>query len=376
MFLVVLRQMRLERLRTCVRILAIAAIVAIVLILEGFLAGFYEQLRAAVMNRGGDLIVTQAGISNFMATRSILPQVARLQVEEVEGVAATHPLTGLSAIYRRDDRLTPILILVYDTAGGPVNIVDGHGITGDREIVIDRSLAARYDLRPGSTMEISGFAFTVAGVSANSSAFMTPFAFVNYDDLIDFYFESDIAEDIATFPLLSLVLVDVRPGEDPAAVAARIEDHVELADVFRPGDLAASDVGLGRDMMGPILGLLLAVSYLIGVLVIGMFTFAAVSGRLRELGVMRALGVRARALGAAVLLEAMLLTLVALPVGVGAAIAISAIIHELGPVYVLLPAEPAAVARTFVASLVFASAGALLPVRAIARIDPSLVFRS
>jgi len=372
----VMRQMRFEGLRTLLRVLAIAALIGTILILEGFLAGFYEQLRTAVTRRGGDLIVTQAGISNFIAARSILPQATRLQVEEIEGVERVHPLTGLSIIYDQAGRRTPIMMLVYDTAGGPVEIIAGHPIAGDREIIIDQALATKYGLSPGSVMDISAFAFTVAGVSANSASFLTPFIFANYDDLIDFYFESDVAEDIATFPLLSFLLVDVAAGQDPRVVATRIEDRIGLADVYQPSELAMRDERLGREMMGPILGLLLAVSYGIGVLVVSLFTFAAVSGRTRELGVMRALGVKARSLGLMVFAESVLLTALAIPVGVGIAIAASAMIHNAAPVYVLLPAEPAAVARTVLACLAFAAVGALIPIRGISRIDPSLVFRS
>lgn len=376
MLVLVFRQLRLESGRTILTVLAIAAVIAEILILEGFLAGLYEQMRTAVLNRGGDLVVTQAGISNFIAARSILPQVSRLQVEEIEGVKVAHPLTGISVIYEQDGRRTPIIVLVYDTAGGPTAIVTGEGDPVERGIVVDRALAIKYDLSPGDPIRISDFEFTVSGVSTNSSAFMTPFAFITYDDLIDFYFESDVAADIATFPLLSFLLVEVEPGAEPLAVAARIEEHVEAADVFLPGELARKDENLARELMGPILGLLLAVSYGIGVLVVGMFMFAAVRGRLRNLGVLKALGFRQRVLGTAVILEAVVLTLVALPIGILLAMVIAGIIDRIAPVYLILATEPAAVARTAAACLAFAALGAFVPVRAIANIDPAIVFRS
>jgi len=376
MLSIVWRRMRFEWPRTVLRVLAIGGVIGTILILEGFLAGFYSQLRTAVVRRGGDLVVTQAGIPNFIGARSILPQVTRLQVEAVEGVAAAHPLTGLSIIYEQNGRRTPILLVVYDSAGGPLDIVEGHPIEGDREIVIDRSIAVKHGLSPGDTITLSDFDFTIAGVSANESSFLTPFAFVNYDDLIDFYFESDIADDIATFPLLSFLTVDVEPGADPTAVARRIEEAVPAADVYAPRDLALRDESLGREMMGPILNLLLVVTYGIGILVVGMFMFAAVSARRRELGVLRALGAPVRLLRRAVLAEAIALTVMALPVGLAIALGVAALMQQLAPVYVLLPAEPVPVVRTIVACLVFAALGALLPVRSLSRVDPSLVFRS
>ncbi|HEY5622558.1 MAG TPA: FtsX-like permease family protein, partial [Gammaproteobacteria bacterium] len=282
----------------------------------------------------------------------------------------------ISVIYERDGRRTPIIVLVYDSAGGPTDIVAGKRVPAERGIIIDRALAVKYDLAPGDPMTISDFVFTVSGISANSSAFLTPFAFITFDDLIDFYFESDIGADIATFALLSFLLVETEPGAGLAEVAARIEEQVSVADVYLPSTLAARDERLGREMLGPILGLLLVVSYGIGVLVVGMFMFVAIRGRIRDFGVLKALGFRTRSRSSSALLEALLLPLLALPVGIALAQAIASIIHATAPVYLILPTEPQGIGRTALAALAFAALGALVPVRAIARIDPAMVFRS
>ncbi len=225
-------------------------------------------------------------------------------------------------------------------------------------------------------MMISDFEFTVSGVSTNSSAFFTPFAFISFDDLIDFYFSSDVAADIATFPLLSFLLVEIEPDHDPAAVAARIEQSVESADVFPPAMLATRDENLGREMMGPILGLLLLASYLIGVLVVGMFLFLSVRGRLRELAVLKALGFRTVSLSLGAVFEATFLTLMALPLGILLAGVVAQVIHANAPLYLILATDPTGIARTASAAIVFAIVGALVPVRTIASVDPAVVFRS
>jgi putative ABC transport system permease protein len=375
MWILTYRQFRHNAGRTALMVLAIGAVVSEILILEGFLAGMYAQLRSTVLNRGGDIVLTQAGISNFIAVRSILPQLTRLDVEDVAGVKVAHPLTAMSAIYNRDGRKTPIIILVFDDAGGPTNIISGNPISGDREIIIDKSLAKKYGFSVGDPIEISDFTFTIAGISTNSSAFFTPFAFINYDDLIDFYLESEIAADIATFPFLSFLLVDIEPGADPREVAQRIEDSVAAADVFLPDQLAQKDEAMGRDLLGPILGLLLFVSYAIGTLVVGMFMFTAVRARMRSIGVLKALGFGPAALSMAVFSEAWVLTLLAIPVGIVLAIAIASVITTIAPVYLILAAEPAAVARTTLAFLAVAGLGAVAPIRQILQVDPAIVFR-
>ena len=49
---------------------------------------------------------------------------------------------------------------------------------------------------------------------------------------------------------------------------------------------------------------------------------------------------------------------------------------QFAPVYLILPREPAALARTAVVCLALAGLGALAPVRLIAGMDPAVVFRS
>lgn len=362
--------------RTSLTVLAIAAIIAEILILEGFLAGMYTQLRNAVLRRGGDVIVTQAGIANFIAARSILPQLSREQVEALDGVRAVHPMTAISVVHDKGGRKTPMIIFVYDTAGGPQEFIAGSEATGSRDIVIDQALAARYGYTLGDTIEISEYDFTISGISKNTSAFFTPFAFITYDGMIDFYLESDIADDIATFPLLSFLLVDTGPDADPAAIAARITREIEDSWAILPIDLAERDERLGREMVGPILGLLRWVSYAIGALVIGIFMFAVVRSRLRAFGVLRALGFTQLRLGASVVAEAVAMTLIAFPVGTITAYAIAGLIHRVAPVYLVEPLEPAALARTLAVALVLAVLGALAPVRSVARQDPAIVFRS
>lgn len=63
----------------------------------------------------------------------------------------------------------------------------------------------------------SVFEFTITGITRGASAYFSAFGFVRFDDLIDFYFESDLAADVSTFPLLSFLLVEL---EDGAALGA------------------------------------------------------------------------------------------------------------------------------------------------------------
>jgi putative ABC transport system permease protein len=376
MLRLVYRQLILDPWRTALTVTAVAAVVAVILVLEGFTEGLLAQLRNTVTERNADLIISQEGIANLTAARSILPQFARRDVEAVEGVAAAHPLTSMLAIYEQNGRSTPILFFVHDAGGGPRKFVAGGPAETARDIVIDRSLARKYGLQPGDAFVLSGFEFRIAGITAGAAVLFTPIAFARFDGLIDFYFESDLADDISTFPLLSYLLVELAPGADRAAVAERIEAAVPAGDVFLPERLAENDADLGRAMFGPILDLLVGIAYLIGILVIAIIMFSAVGARRRSLGVLKALGFSPGFLGLGVVLEAQILALAAFPVGLLLAAGIAAAVEAAVPLYLVLPLEPVPTIRTAIATLVFAALGALAPLGLIRRVDPGLVFRS
>jgi hypothetical protein len=294
---------------------ALAAAIAAILIFEGLLEGLVAQSRDAVLNRGADVIVTQAGVKSLTLARSILPQSARSEVEVIDGVSIAHPLTGIPVIYVEGDERAALLRFVYDTGGGPARLIAGQDISAPRGIIVDQSFAERFGLAVGDPLVISDFEFTISGVTHGASAYFSAFGFVRYDDLIDFYFESDLADDISTFRLLSFLLVDLDDGADRENVAAAIEAAVTSADVYTPQALADEDEALSRSLLGPIIAFLIAASYVSGAPVIGIIMFAAVDARRREFGVIKALGYPNRFLARAVVAEALILVCVALPVG-------------------------------------------------------------
>jgi ABC-type antimicrobial peptide transport system permease subunit len=354
----------------------IAAVIAVILVLEGFEQGIYAQLRGAVHDRGGDLVATQAGVSNMVAVRSVIPQLARDDVEAVSGVRIAHPLAGLSVIYEKNARKNPIFLIVFDSAGGPTSVRSGHLIDGDRQIVIDRSLAELHGLEVGEPLVISGFSFEIVGITGPNAAIFTPFAFTTFDTLIDFYFESSLAADLSAFPLVSYFIIELDPGADRDAVAKAIEAAVPAIDVFTPDQIAAHDEELGRSIVGAIIRTLIVVAYLSGVLVVGLFTFAATASRRTDLGILKALGFRSRSLLAAVVIETVVLTVAAIPVGVVAALGIAALVEWSSPVYAILPAEGGPLIRTIAACAGFAVLGSLVSYRQIHGVEPAEVFQS
>ena len=370
------RQIRLDAGRSLLTLVGIAAVLAVILILQGFQQGLYSQLEDVALERNADLIATQAGVTNMVAARSVIPQMAREKVEAVEGVNLAHPMTALSLIYEKDGKKTAVFLTVTETRGGPSQAIQGRLIQNDGEVVIDLGLAQHFGLAPGNELVIAGYPFKIVGVTETTAAMFTSFVFTNFGSLIDFYFETKLADDISAFPLLSYLLIELEPGADRAIVKDRVEKAVADVDVFFPETIAANDERLGKSMFGAVLAILIGVAYVAGALVVALFMFSAAEARRRDLGVLKAIGFPNRALLSSIVIETVLLTVVAVPLGIALALGLAAGIHATMPTYLVLPTVPGPLAASMVACAFFALIGALAPLRFIKNLEPAEVFQS
>ncbi len=370
-----LRQLQLDRGRTLLMLLVIGAVIGVVLILRGFEQGLYLQSREMVLGRRADLFVVQAGVANFVAVRSSLRQLARAEVEAVKGVRQAHPVTAFPVIYEQAGKQVPIYVLVYQDRGGPKKLRRGRLPHADREAVIDRALAESFGISVGDPLILSEFEFRVSGISDKTSAFFMPFIFISYDGMLEFIFQSEIAPDLSTFPLVSFLLVELDPGAGPNAVKVSIETNVSDVDVWTPQQLAYNDEQMGSNLFGPVLGLLIGLAYVVGFLVVGLIVYAEVHGRLRDFGVLKALGLRLSQLVSSIILQTLILLLVAFPLGVFIAWGTAACIEWIVPLYRVPILDPSGLVRTLVACMVFSVLGGLIPLRLVASADPMIAFK-
>ena len=370
----VLRGSAAEPGRTVLSIGAISAAVALVLLFEGFEEGIYRQLREVAERLPAPLVVVQEGVTRFGSEQSSLPPLTRAAVEAVPGVASAHPMAGIPLIYERGGLRTPVYAVAYDTLGAPHTLAAGRQIRAPMEIVLDTSLAAKYGFAVGDELEVLDFSFTIVGLSTGTAALFTPFVFTRYVDWVDIYFSGALDEESFETSLLSFLLVELEPAADAGAVRVGIEKTVAGADVRTPAELAEANVVTGRQLLGPVLGLLVGIAYGITLLVVGLTVYAATANRLRELAVERALGASLPRLVSDLTVETFFVTTVALVIGVTLASVSAALVELAAPELRVLPTGGTTIARTAIGVFAVAGLGSLAPVRRIAALDPASAF--
>jgi putative ABC transport system permease protein len=129
-----------------------------------------------------------------------------------------------------------------------------------------------------------------------------------------------------------------------------------------------------RDMAADVMKIVTVIGFVIALAVTGLTLFTATLPKLREYGILKALGASARRLAATVIVQAAWSIGLALILAVALAMAIGAGISAATP-NVRIAIEPASIVRTGGTALVVGALASLIPLRRVQRIDPATAFR-
>jgi len=154
----------------------------------------------------------------------------------------------------------------------------------------------------------------------------------------------------------------------------RIRAAVPDVNAFTRAEFAAEEAGVVRDMSADIMVIMNAIGFLIGLAALGLTIYTATLAKVREYGVLKALGARNGWLYGLVVTQALWSVAIGAAVSVALAFGLSTMLSVIVP-DVLLRIEVQSVAKVFLGAGVIAVLGASLPIRQVARLDPVAVFR-
>ena len=354
-----------DRTRFLLSVIGVAVSVGLILLLVGYRSGVYRQASAYLDNTPGSIVVAEKGIRDFLGTSSVLPPGALEAVEPTPGVDLAIPVVSQFVIFERHGRKDGFFLIGYDPGrgGGPWKLVDGREPAADDELVIDRTTADQHDIVIGDTIRLLDRGATVVGLSDETTFWAGSIAFARITTL----------ESLLRAPgLRSFLLVSPAAGVRPEDLRDRLV--VPRAEVLLKDDIIANDAKLmGRVYDTPI-GLMVAIAFVVGVLVVGLVIYTATIERRRELGAVKAIGARNRVLYRVVGTQALIASALGAVAGIGFAIVAGAALMAWRPQF-LVAIEPTAVAIVLASSVVMALLAALIPARSVARLEPAEVFR-
>jgi putative ABC transport system permease protein len=360
------RNLVTEPVRLTLSVLGVAVAVALILLLAGYRSGVYAQASAYLLNTPGSVIVAEHGIRDFLGTSSVLPTGAETAVRDLPGVERVIPIVSQFVIFDRNGRKDGFFLIGYEpgVGGGPWRLVAGREPAADDELVIDRTSALQLHVVIGDRIALLDRQATVVGLSDETTFWSGSIAFAQVGTL----------QGLLRAPsLVSFLLVTPTIGTDPAALRDRLA--VTGADAILKADVIENDRKLMARVYDAPIGLMVAIAYAVGVLVVGLVIYTVTIERRREYGALKALGARNRVLYRVVTIQALIAALAGSILGLGLALSGQAGLMAARPQFrVEIGIQDAGI--VVLSSLLMAVLAALIPARALARLEPAEVVRA
>jgi putative ABC transport system permease protein len=277
----------------CAFLLAGSAVLATLVV-----QGSAQHVRSTLQQLGSDILVLPFGIvknelwtdAQFISTftESWMPRTRLKEVAAVRGVAGISPQLYLATLH--DPALSSeseAYLIAYDPPTDftlrvwlPANL---HGELALGEAIGGSSI---HQSAAGTTLELLGYPIRLIGYLAPTGSDMDRGIFVSFETAQQIIERAGLNIMPGT---VSAALVRVAEGSHPEAVAMQIMEDVPRVVPYETADFFQAQrsqlVGLIRGAL-----MLLAITWLLSVLLIGLVFSISVDERRREIGVLRALG--------------------------------------------------------------------------------------
>lgn len=352
-----------ERRRAILGIAGVGVALLLVLALDGIFAGSMRQLSRYIDTSPADVFASQRGVRTMHMSSSSLRLAAVDEIRELPGVRWADPILFASDALEASSarQLSYIFGYVPGHRGGPTSLVEGIE-PGPGEIVLDDRGAASLGLSVGDRVDALGRSWRISGLTSGLTNIANTVAFVGFRD----FEAARRVEGVASY-----ILVGTSGSSDEAA--RRIQAATGLTAQTR-ATFSAEERGVVKDMSAELMQIMTLAALLIGLAVVGLTLYAATLSRLREIGVMKALGAGSRRLSVIVLSQAAWTVGAALTLAVPVALGLG-VLAERASGNVSIVVEPASVLRAAVGAAVLGGLGAVVPLIKVSRVDPATVFR-
>ena len=353
-----------DRGRAALSTAGVAVALLLVLILDGIFAGATRQVTAYLRASPADVIVSQAGVRTMHMSTSALPSDVVGQARAVPGVAWADPIwfaTGTIAT-ATGRQLSYVIGYTPGRPGGPRHLVTGRA-PANGEAVIDRVAASQLGLRLGDPVRVLGRTFRLVGLSSGGTSIVNTTTFVT-------------AADLAALrgPSPSYILVGAHPGVPAAQLRDRLAAALAATTVQTRADFARQEGRLVADMSSDTMRMIAVIGFIIALAVIGLTLFTVTLSRLRDYGILKALGARPARLAGVVLAQAAWTVVLAVAASVALALGIGAAIARVAPA-VSVAVTTGSITQISLGAALVGGIAAMIPLRRVLAVDPASAFR-
>ncbi len=348
----------------------VALSVFLISLLLSMYRGWDEKIGGFVEGSGVDVWVARQGTTDFLSAASILPADTGGSLESLGNVSGWNPLiVRPMAAFTEGGESMDISLIGFQGSGalgGPPGISAGETLPGEGEVIVDKSLAHRYDVGIGDTISVVGDRLKVVGISEGGNFVFWQAVFVDYAEAERLLEQGGFA---------TFLLFDLGDPGDAHDFARDIEtQRPDLQASTSPEFAHATRERILGELL-PIISVVLALAFIVGLTISGLTIYTATVERAREWGILKAVGFRNSELYRVVLTQSVVTAASGFAAGVLLAFLFAPYADDLAP-QLILTTKWYDVLGVGGLTLVMAVIASFVPVRRIGRIDPVAVFQA
>ncbi len=314
----VTNNIRQRPLRALVSVVGVALGVCLVMLFTGLSRGMAREMQRRASNLRAEIIFTRPGGMELTTSTASLSTKYADELLKIDGVAAAVPAiryvfqgtSGLGFEQVQGVEWTP-----YAEMNG-LRIVEGRAPAANDEVIIDETKVASGNRKVGDALSLfGGQPYRIVGIYAPEAEARVKMSLAALQDALE------------APGKCSYILVKVREGEDPIAVARRIE-----------AALPGNKLQLTRELMTnierqiPFLGVflrsLVVLAAIVSALVVMLAMYTTITERTREIGMLKALGASRRYIVGIIEKEAFLISVLGLVAGFAISFVAGLLIHR------------------------------------------------
>jgi len=355
-----------DRRRAALAIGGVGVSLVLVLVLQGIFAGTMGQVTRYLDRLPADVIVSQGGVTTMHMSTSALPLSTTDAVAAAPGVTWAEPIRFATAVITGSDGTRQLTYVIgYDTTtnrSGPHRLTAGRP-PGRGEGVLDELGAEQLRVTVGDDVTVAGTPVRIAGLSEGGTSITNTTLFVRLDDMAAIQPDS-----------VSYVLLGAAPGTSDRSLRDQLATTLPGTTVQTRSEFSRAEARIVSDMSADVMRIMNIVGLSIALTVIGLALFTLTLAKIRDYGVLKAIGARPRRLLRIIATQAAWTVAASLTVAVALTALAGAVVARVQPsVEIIL--VPGQVARTGVAALFVAALGAVVPLRRVLAVDPASAFR-
>ena len=360
------RNLLADKVKLLVAVGGVTLAIVLIIVVHSLYQGVRRETDSFIHNLPGDIWITQRGTTDLVFSNSNLPSTAASAVRSVAEVKRVYTLNGRLMAFDVNGHEVRTYVMALEFAGGAGTPEGKNFIPEKGTILLDNTFAKQTGLHKGDTLAFGDKSFTVADVRSIGNVLVTQFAFIRPESF----------REIFGVPgTVNYILATVDDGVVPDSILQKLSDTVPGSSVYTTQQFAdrASEKGTGDFL--PIIRVILAISFIVGLTVLSLVIYSATIERAREYAIMKVIGASPMGLYRIVISQSMFIAVVGFGLGVGLAFLFNEVAGDLVPQFITyIRAQD--IALVFGITVLMSIVASFMPINRVARVEPATVFRA